>query len=158
TSAQLGGDGLGYHWIDSERFALYLLDVSGHGVKSALLAVSIIDTLRTCGLADTDWNDLGCCASRVEPCLFFTITRAFLFHNLVRHRGLNEPNVALRWRGPSSRSSSCGAMQNPTLPASGPPVGCFANATYRTVEMVSGSADRRISFSDGVFETRRHED
>jgi len=46
TSAQLGGDGLGYHWIDSERFAFYLLDVSGHGVKSALLAVSIIDTLR----------------------------------------------------------------------------------------------------------------
>ena len=59
TSAQLGGDGLGYHWMDSERFAFYLLDVSGHGVKSALLAVSIIDTLRTCGLADTDWNDPG---------------------------------------------------------------------------------------------------
>jgi PAS domain S-box-containing protein len=39
TSAQLGGDGLGYHWMDSERFAFYLLDVSGHGVKSALLAV-----------------------------------------------------------------------------------------------------------------------
>src|SRR5262250_73573 len=59
TSAQLGGDGLGYHWIDSERFAFYLLDVSGHGVKSALLAVSIIDTLRTCGLANTNWNDPG---------------------------------------------------------------------------------------------------
>ena len=59
TSAQLGGDGLGYHWIGSDRFAFYLLDVSGHGVKSALLAVSIIDTLRTCGLADTDWNDPG---------------------------------------------------------------------------------------------------
>ena len=28
-SAQLGGDGLGYHWMDSERFAFYLLDVSG---------------------------------------------------------------------------------------------------------------------------------
>src|SRR5882724_6258448 len=57
TSAHLGGDGLGYHWMDPERFAFYLLDVSGHGVKSALLAVSILDTLRTCGLADTDWND-----------------------------------------------------------------------------------------------------
>jgi hypothetical protein len=29
------------------------------GVKCALLAVSIIDTLRTCGLAETDWNDPG---------------------------------------------------------------------------------------------------
>jgi sigma-B regulation protein RsbU (phosphoserine phosphatase) len=59
TSVQLGGDGLGYHWMDSERFAFYLLDVSGHGVKSALLAVSILDTLGTCGLADTDWTDPG---------------------------------------------------------------------------------------------------
>src|SRR4029077_14600912 len=59
TSAQLGGDGLGYHWMDSERFAFYLLDVSGHGVKSALLAVSILDTLRTSGLAETNWNDPG---------------------------------------------------------------------------------------------------
>jgi len=58
-SAQLGGDGLGYHWVDPDRFAFYLLDVSGHGVKSALLAVSILDTLRTCGLAQTDWNDPG---------------------------------------------------------------------------------------------------
>jgi Stage II sporulation protein E (SpoIIE) len=48
-----------YHWMDWERFAFYVLDVSGHGVKSALLAVSILDTLRTCGFADTNWNDPG---------------------------------------------------------------------------------------------------
>jgi serine phosphatase RsbU (regulator of sigma subunit) len=71
TSAQLGG-GLGYHWMDSQRFAFYLLDVSGHGVKSALLAVSIIDTLRTCGLADTDWND---------PARCFAHSIAFTFRN-----------------------------------------------------------------------------
>ena len=31
-STQLGGDSFGYHWLDDEHFAVYLLDVSGHGV------------------------------------------------------------------------------------------------------------------------------
>ena len=28
-STQLGGDSFGYHWLDPDHFALYLLDVSG---------------------------------------------------------------------------------------------------------------------------------
>ncbi|MFN7657465.1 MAG: response regulator, partial [Dolichospermum sp.] len=39
-SAQLGGDCFDYYWIDDEHLAIYLLDVSGHGVGSALLSVS----------------------------------------------------------------------------------------------------------------------
>src|SRR5262249_57679600 len=39
-STQLAGDIFGYHWLDPEHLAIYLLDVSGHGVGSALLAVS----------------------------------------------------------------------------------------------------------------------
>ncbi|NJK72167.1 MAG: response regulator [Synechococcaceae cyanobacterium SM2_3_60] len=41
-SAQLGGDSFNYHWLDDDHLAIYLLDVSGHGVGSAL-AVSISD-------------------------------------------------------------------------------------------------------------------
>ena len=59
ASAHLGGDGLGYHWLDPEHFAFYLLDVSGHGVKAALLSVSILHVLRTCGLANVDCSDPG---------------------------------------------------------------------------------------------------
>src|SRR5262249_4770907 len=39
-STQLGGDMFGYHWLDPDHLAVYLLDVSGHGVGSSLLAVS----------------------------------------------------------------------------------------------------------------------
>ena len=46
-SSHLGGDGFGYHWLDSEVLAIYLLDVSGHGVGSALLATSVLNVLRT---------------------------------------------------------------------------------------------------------------
>ena len=34
-SAELGGDSFGYHWLDDDHFAFYLLDVSGHGVGAA---------------------------------------------------------------------------------------------------------------------------
>jgi len=158
TSAQLGGDGLGYHWMDSERFAFYLLDVSGHGVKSALLAVSIIDTLRTCGLAHTDWNDPGAVLrslnrvyfSQSHDHLYFTIWYgiADTGKKLMRYSGGGHPPAVIRTLG----------CKNPILPASGPPVGCFANAKYPTVEISLSFPTDLYLFSDGMFETRRQQD
>lgn len=46
-STQLGGDSFDYFWLDSDRLAFYLLDVSGHGVGSALLSVSVLNLMRT---------------------------------------------------------------------------------------------------------------
>jgi len=54
-SAQLGGDSFGYHWIDDDHFAVYLLDVCDHGVGSALLSVSALNVLRSQTLPDTDF-------------------------------------------------------------------------------------------------------
>ena len=158
TSAQLGGDGLGYHWIDSERFAFYLLDVSGHGVKSALLAVSIIDTLRTCGLANTDWNDPGAVLgalnrvyfSQSRDHLYFTIWYgiADLTQATLRYAGGGHPPAVLRAPG----------CTNPKLAASGPPVGCFARVNYPTLEVPLRFPTELYLFSDGVFETRRQQE
>ena len=55
--ATLGGDCFGYHWIDDDHFALYLLDVCGHGVGSALLSVSALNVLRSQSLPDVDFRD-----------------------------------------------------------------------------------------------------
>lgn len=54
-SAQLGGDCFDYYWIDDDNLVLYLLDVSGHGVGSALLSVSVLNMLRSQSLPDTDF-------------------------------------------------------------------------------------------------------
>lgn len=56
-STRLGGDAFGYHWLDGERLALYLLDVCGHGVGAALLSVSAINAVRSGTLPDTDFGD-----------------------------------------------------------------------------------------------------
>ncbi len=45
-STRLGGDGLGYRRIDDDLLALYILDVTGHGLGSALLAVTLLELLR----------------------------------------------------------------------------------------------------------------
>lgn len=55
-SASLGGDSFGYHWIDEDHFALYLIDVSGHGWAAALLSVSVINVLRSHALPKTDFH------------------------------------------------------------------------------------------------------
>ncbi|MBE2280227.1 MAG: SpoIIE family protein phosphatase [Ignavibacteriaceae bacterium] len=56
-SADLGGDSFGYHEVDNENFALYLLDVCDHGVGPALLSVSALNVLRSQTLPNTDFRE-----------------------------------------------------------------------------------------------------
>jgi sigma-B regulation protein RsbU (phosphoserine phosphatase) len=54
-SKQLGGDCFDYYWIDDDNLVIYLLDVSGHGVGSALLSVSVLNVLRSQSLPNTNF-------------------------------------------------------------------------------------------------------
>jgi len=54
-SSALGGDAFDYAWLDDRHLMFYLLDVAGHGVKSALLSVSILNTLRKQMLKGADF-------------------------------------------------------------------------------------------------------
>lgn len=55
-SQKLGGDSFGYNWLDDDNFAIYFLDVSGHGVASALQSVSVLNMLRFKTLPDVDFH------------------------------------------------------------------------------------------------------
>src|SRR6185503_17586840 len=35
-SAELGGDVLSYHWLDDDHFAVFVVDVCGHGMTAAI--------------------------------------------------------------------------------------------------------------------------
>lgn len=52
----LGGDSLGYHWLDEDSFAIYLIDVCGHGVGAALHSVSVLNVLRSENLQNTNFR------------------------------------------------------------------------------------------------------
>ncbi|MBD1807108.1 PAS domain S-box protein [Microcoleus sp. FACHB-SPT15] len=55
-SLQLGGDAFDYYWLDADHLAVYLLDVAGHGVRSALLSVSVLNVLRSQSLPNTNFH------------------------------------------------------------------------------------------------------
>jgi sigma-B regulation protein RsbU (phosphoserine phosphatase) len=56
-SRQLGGDAFGYQWLDETHFMIYLLDVCGHGIGTALLSISIVNLLRSQTLPQADFKN-----------------------------------------------------------------------------------------------------
>jgi hypothetical protein len=46
-AGEIGGDTYGYLWIDDDHLAVYLIDVSGHGIEPALLSISVHNMLRS---------------------------------------------------------------------------------------------------------------
>jgi serine phosphatase RsbU (regulator of sigma subunit) len=57
SSAKLGGDLFGYHFIDPRTFAVYLIDVTGHGADAAMHAVSVMNVVRRASLSGVDARD-----------------------------------------------------------------------------------------------------
>ena len=53
-SSTLGGDALDFFWFDDDHLIIFVLDVVGHGLGSALLAISILHLLRQRALKDGD--------------------------------------------------------------------------------------------------------
>lgn len=56
-SAQLGGDIFDHYWLDPNHLVVYLVDVAGHGVMSALLSISVFNLLRSQSLYNTDFYE-----------------------------------------------------------------------------------------------------
>jgi phosphoserine phosphatase RsbU/P len=54
-SRQLGGDCFDYYWLDPDYLAIYLLDVSGHGLGAALLSISVLNLLRSQAMDDVNF-------------------------------------------------------------------------------------------------------
>jgi sigma-B regulation protein RsbU (phosphoserine phosphatase) len=57
SSSVLGGDIFGYHPLNEDAFAIYLVDIMGHGVGAALMASSVYTSLRRETLQSTDFAD-----------------------------------------------------------------------------------------------------
>lgn len=80
-SARLGGDVFGYHQLDARTFAIFLLDVSGHGTGAAMHAVSVTNVLRRDALPGVDMRDPAKVAAYVNT-LFQMSTHGGLYLTL----------------------------------------------------------------------------
>ncbi|MGE5569889.1 MAG: SpoIIE family protein phosphatase [Rhodospirillales bacterium] len=148
-SAQLGGDAFGYHWLDENNFAVYLLDVCGHGVASALLSVSALNTLRSQS-ANCDFRDAGAVLSAVNDAfpmqkhnnLFFTLWYG-VYH--VPSRTMRYANAG---HPPPLLVSSAGAVERLSF---GNP-GAFPGVKYASASVEIPPGSRLYIYSDGVYE------
>ena len=152
-SAQLGGDAFGYRWLDEARFALFLLDVSGHGIGSALLAASAANTLRG--------RVLG--ADPADPVAVLRATNAAF--QMEDHDGL----FFSLWYGVfdhrSRRLSYASAGHHPAyllsgsklapLATRGPCIGMMPAARFEVAETHVVPSASLYLFSDGAFEVTR---
>jgi phosphoserine phosphatase RsbU/P len=158
-SAELGGDSFGYHWLDDDHFAFYLLDVSGHGVGSALLSVSAMNALRSQALPQTDFRVPGQVLGALNNAfqmdqqngLFFTIWYG-VYHKPTRridYAGGGHPPVLLF----NGQSADQAALE--ILEAGGPMIGAVPDLEFKSASTSLGSFAKLFLYSDGVYEIER---
>jgi phosphoserine phosphatase RsbU/P len=156
-STRLGGDSLGYHWIDETHFAFYILDVSGHGVGPALLSVSVLNTLRTQCLPQTDF----CCPDQVLTALNarFQEKDQYGLSFTVWYGVFDRRDRMLRYASgghpPALLIDHCHNTRD--LDADGLTVGFFPDAKYEAAAVQVPPASRVYVFSDGCYEIQRRD-
>jgi phosphoserine phosphatase RsbU/P len=149
-STQLGGDALGYHWIDDTHFAFYLLDVSGHGIGAALLSVSALNVLRSQSLPGVDPRD--------PAAVLAGLNRAFPME--AHHQqyfsiwyGVFERNTRkLSYASGGHPPAFCIAEHLTDLRTAAPPIGCFPDARYKTASLILPPSTHVLVYSDGAYE------
>jgi phosphoserine phosphatase RsbU/P len=158
-STELGGDSFGYQWIDGEHYALYLLDVCGHGVGSALLSITVANTLRSGALQNTDFRRPEAVLSSLNQAfqmenqngLYFTIWYG------VYHRPTGTLRYASAGHPPPIVVSGSREQRGEakSLSAVGCPVGIVPDAEYERHECSLAGPARLFLFSDGAYEIMR---
>lgn len=150
----LGGDSFGYHWLDDDHFAVFVLDVCGHGVGAALLSVSAVNVLRAQSLAHVDFKDPSAVLAGLNEAfdmdkqndMYFTIwygvyNRAA--RELVHAAGGHPPAVLLPAAAPAQ----------PRLVATNNAIiGAMPGLQFKSARETIAPGDRLYVFSDGVYE------
>jgi sigma-B regulation protein RsbU (phosphoserine phosphatase) len=155
-STQLGGDAFGYHWLDKKHLAVYLLDVSGHGVGSSLLAVTVLNILSHRTLAKTDFYDPSAVMSGLNEVFsmarhgghFFTIWYGVfdIEKRRLTFSGGGHPPPLL-FRGGTQADSTVQALE-----CEGPPIGITDMIPFENTAVDLPAFARLLIYSDGAVE------
>jgi sigma-B regulation protein RsbU (phosphoserine phosphatase) len=155
-SMALGGDALGYHWVDPDHFALYLLDVCGHGIGPSLMSVAVLHLLQAASLRDVDFRDppqvLAALNDRYQMKgdndLYFT-----LWYGVYRP-ALRQLDHACAGHPPAVMVDAS-SQRVELLKAKGPAVGLMPAAAFARETVAVPEGSRLYVFSDGAFEVER---
>jgi phosphoserine phosphatase RsbU/P len=158
-SVELGGDAFGYHWLDPDHLAIYLLDVCGHGVKAALLSISAINVLRNQTLSATDF----CSPSEVLEGLnkVFQMDRHNDMYFTMWYGVYDKPRRRLTYANGGHPAAIL--MAGPTQDAAEPlklsqpgmVIGAFPGVPFKAEARDLPAFSRLYVFSDGIYEVTR---
>lgn len=169
-SAQLGGDSFGYHWLDKDRLAIYLLDVSGHGIGAALLSVSVMNVLRTQSLAGTDFTRPEMVLATLntqfqmdyQNNMFFSIWYGVYHHKKRRlvYSSAGSPPAVLITQAPADpelpgEQALVETAAVTRLATEGMIVGIREDTAYDARSVKIPPESKLYLFSDGAYEIRR---
>jgi len=154
TSSELGGDAFGYHWLDPDHLAIYLLDVCGHGVGAALLSVAAMNMLRSGATPHADPTDPGSIVAGLNEAfqmenqgnMYFTIWYGVYCPSTreLKHAcGGHPPALLVGKNGEVKEIASRGLI-----------VGAMPAVSYPTGSELVPTGSRLLVFSDGAYELR----
>lgn len=163
---ELAGDTLNVLQLDEDTLALYVLDVSGHGVPAALLSFTLAHTLSAFPDQSCLYDRVGATWVPAEPAaVLAALNRRFqldptvpqyftLFYALVepasrrvRYASAGHPPAILAPREGDPA----------VVAATGPPIGLVEGAAFEQAELRVAVGDRLFVFTDGLLETENPE-
>jgi sigma-B regulation protein RsbU (phosphoserine phosphatase) len=156
-SADLGGDAFGYHNLDDDHVAVYLLDVCGHGVGAALLSVSALNAIRSEALPQTNFHEPGSVLAALNKA--FPMERQNDMFFTIWYGVYNAAARTIRWAGgghPPALLLPPGAGAGKVLlDSDGPLIGAVDGLEFDSKEAPVPPGSRLFVYSDGAFEISR---
>ena len=155
-SQQLGGDCYDYYWLDPDYLVVYLLDVSGHGLGSALLSTSVLNVLRSQSLPDVSFyrpekvlqalNETFPMGDQNQK--YFTIWYGVLnrANRQLLYASAGHPPAVVVSTGEDSTKTTT------RLRTPGMPIGMMPNANYKWQRCQLPPNSTLYIFSDGLYE------
>ena len=156
-SRQLGGDCFDYYWLDNDHLVVYLLDMSGHGLGSALPSVSMQNLLRSHSLPNADPYHPETVLAALNQCFemnhknprFFTIWYG------VYHQSERRLTYACAGHPPAiwiPDNAEVGGQVKQFGQLGQIPIGMFPDVDYASDDCVIDQPGSLYVFSDGLYE------
>ena len=155
-SSALGGDTIGYHWLADNLLAFYLIDVTGHGLDSALLSITVINVIRAGTLQGVDMTRPAQVLTALNESFPGVDHGDKLF--TMWYGVYNTSTRELAWGGGGHHPAvllTSGTPEPKLLESTGPLLGAIPSIPFEEECCVIPPRSRLIISSDGVFEIIR---
>ncbi|MBD2020054.1 SpoIIE family protein phosphatase [Leptolyngbya sp. FACHB-36] len=155
-SRQLGGDCFDYYWLDPDYLAIYLLDVSGHGLGAALPSIAVLNLLRSQSMDGVNFYQPNLVLSALNEAFqmdnqndkYFTIWYGVynrIKRQLIYSSAGHPPAILLS----ETRTGGAHVQQ---LKTSSLPIGMLPDTRFFNQRCEIEAASTLYVFSDGIYE------